>query len=630
MNEVIIIDYGSQYALLIKTSLRKLGVDGKVLAPDASPLQIGVPCGIILSGSPHSAYTEDAPKLSGYLEYLIFDKEVPCLAICYGMQIIAQHAAKGRYEAVKAGLCGEYGKEILQIAYPIHVLKGLKRQEQVWMSHGDVVALLPPNFQRLDPIKDRKNPQDYPPKAIMHITKPIFGLQFHPEVTHTPCGMKIFQNFLEICKAKPNWDREKEFETLKKQSAEKIGGKHVLAFISAGNDSSVLAYFLRQIVPQDRLHFCYVRGLGPDEDLEKIELIGGNFHIVDARKRIYKELKGIVDPEQKRKAIAQMYSQITKEEIARIAVKVRDMQEGLIVAQGTIWPDMVESGHALSLGKSGGSAKIKTHHNTELKKILLQLGLSDHDILEPLLSLFKPDVRELGKILGVPERLTAQHPWPGPGYGIRFIGCQSDHMPEEKLWHDALICEDEMQKICADFGYRAWALPIKSTGVQGDARTYAYAACLIGPYKRMPLLELATQIPNRFKGKISRVLHVLAPKDTASLLALGLKTDYFRPKTRKMLQTVTEKIFIRNLRFANLYQEVSQAFIGITPLSFDAKGYTAIIRAVDTQDFMTASCHWLPEPFLRQTAQEILAKIPEIQLVLCDLTSKPPGTIEWE
>lgn len=613
MKKMIIINYGSQYTRNIKKRLRKLGVEAEIYPPYASSEELGEPAGIILSGSPWSIYAEGAPRISEPLARLIFGKNTPTLGLCYGMDLIAEYAARDCYkvDVIKAGECGEYGQDTLEISHAIGVLKGFGRFEQVWMSHGDQLILLPPGFQRLDPIREEKKSGNYYPiKALMHNRKPIFGLQFHPEVKETLNGRKIFENFLEICGAEKNWSLAQELEKIKAETIAKIGDKHVFAAVSTGVDSGTMAYLLQQIASPDRLHFLYIRAVGADkDDLEKINLIGrSQFDIVNARQKVFAATKNLTDPEKKRQAFSKLYKQIIERWLEQKVADLGLKKENCLIAQGTLWPDMVESRSAESGTQTD---KIKTHHNVGIFK----------DILEPFAYLFKDEVRAFGRKIGVPERILTQHPWPGPGYLVRFISCND---PPFSL-------NEEVQKMCGEYGYNGAVLPLRGTGVQGDARTYCYTAALVGPYKRASLLNLATQIPNKFRGKISRVVYVVAaPRDTTSLIALGFRKDCFRAKTRKLLEAVNEKILIPNLRLANLYHQISQAFIVVAPLSFTSRGYTAIIRAVDTEDFMTCTPHWLPEPFLRQTAEAILAKIPEIELVLCDLTSKPPGTIEWE
>lgn len=635
MKRVVIVDYGSQYTPLLLSRLREQGHDGKIVQPDAPASKFKNAVGLILSGSPYSVYEEGAPQLSRVLARLIFKKDMPTLAICFGMQLLCQYAAKGSWDAVEPRKVteeeddevGEYGKTTLEISHPIGVLETLAKHETVWMSHGDFVVRLPPNSHRLDPIKDKEHPEDYPPMTINIIGKPIFCLQFHPEVSHTPSGKKIIENFLRICGAEKNWDAGLQLEQMEINTLIQIAERHVFAFVSGGNDSSVLARFLKKIVPEDRLHFYYVRGLGPDEDLEKIKIIGG-VHIVDARRKIYRVLKGVIDPEEKRQIIGKLFADIFKREAEELAETLGCNVGDLLLAQGTIHPDIIESG-------PGHTAKIKSHHNTVLQELL-----GAENILEPFANLFKPNVREVGRILNVDGRLIGQHPSPGPGYAVRFIcydGGREPPLPielvhsepRERKFLEAMSCERELQKLCEESGYKGWVLPLKSKGVQGDQSSYCYTAGIIGPHERKPLLELARTIPNRFKGKINRVVYMVAPDYATSLWLVSLKRDYFRAKTRDITDRAN-KIFIESLRIANLYPLISQAFVAISTLSFNRLGYSAIIRAVDTEDYMTASPHWLPWSFLEKAASDIMRKVPEIQIVFYDLTSKPPGTIEWE
>jgi len=625
MKNIVIINYGSQYTQLIKARLRQLNYDAEILQPNATYRELNSPAGIILSGGPHSVYEEGAPRISEDLANLIFEKETPTLAICYGLQAIAFYAAKGRYETVRKGeVGGEYGGTTLKTSHNLGVLKGLSNKETVWMSHEDEVFCLPPNFELL------ASTQNCRLAAVSHITKPIFGLQFHPEVSHTICGKRILKNFLNICAVEPNWDSSQELQRIKQAALAHIGNKNIFAFISTGNDSSVLAKFLQEIVPPDRLRFCYVRGLSDyDEDLEKIELIGGNFTVVDARQKFLRALRGVVDPEEKRKIIGGIFFEIWQEFItATIYDKVfgvnmsqiwRKYGVNYLLAQGTIYPDIIEQ------GGSCHADLIKTHHN-RVREIqdLLKVG----GVIEPFNNLFKEDVRRIGKLLSVPDRLIRQHPSPGPGYAVRFLCSDYYLAPKDELYFQAISCECEIQKTSEALGYTASVLPIKSKGVQGDQGTYAYTVGIIGEYNRETLLSIATEIPNKFKGKINRVVYLIAPKDAPSLQFARIKRDYFRAKTRDLVD-MTNKIFIKNLRLANLYSQISQAFAVVCPLGFNS-GYSVILRAVDTVDFMTASPHWLPELFLEQVADQIMAKIPEIELVFYDLTSKPPGTIEWE
>lgn len=617
MAQIKIIDYGSQYTHLIKSRLRELGHDAKILPPDANSSLLRNAAGIVLSGGPYSVYEQGAPQLSNALARLIFEKEIPTLGICYGMQAIAQHAARKYYPAVEKRKIdgkevGEYGKTLLNISCAVGVLKGLKKREVVWMSHGDSVVRLPPDFQRLDPIKDRSQPENYPPLAMSHITKPIFGLQFHPEVSHTLSGQTILRNFLEICGAEQNWNPKKALARISREAKKQISGRHVFGFISGGNDSSVLALLLKQIVPKDRLHLFYVRGLGDNEDLKKIKQIG-NVAVIDARNKFYKALKGLIDPEEKRKAIGEVFEKVFRQKVKVLAVSLGCNVEDLVLAQGTIYPDVIES------GGSRHADKIKSHHN------LMISG----EIVEPFRALFKPDIRKIGRMLGINEELISQHPFPGPGYAVRFL-CSDDYiMPHNKEFREAVDSEWELMDICRLYGYRGAILPVKSKGVGGDKASYLYTAVISGNYDWPLLTYTASLLPERLRGKINRVLFLVHPANLSNLCAFGLHKDYFRKETRDILAKANG-ILINGLKEATMYKYIGQAFVVLAPLSFDMQGYSAIIRAVNTDDFMTASPYLFPQEFIENIARRIMESVSEVQAVFYDLSTKPPGTIEWE
>lgn len=616
MKRVVIIDYGSQYTHLIKYRFRELGHDALILPPDTPARSLKNAAGLVLSGGPKSVYEEGAPQLSRALTRLIFEKEVPTLAICYGMQLIAEHASKKYYSAVEAGVGGEYGRGKLKISHSIGVLRDVEGTQTVWMSHGDTVICLPPDFHRI------ARTQNCPYSVIQNILKPIFCLQFHPEVSHTKPGKKILANFLEICGAGQNWDAEEELKKITRKTKRQVGGRHVFGFISGGNDSSVLALFLKRVLPQSHLHLFYVRGLGDDEDLGKTRLIG-DVHVIDARNRFYKALEGLIDPEEKRRAIGETFEKVFKRRAKSLAASLGCSIDDLLLAQGTIYPDVIESGGpASSYDGQGGSQhadRIKSHHN------LMISG----EVLEPFRNLFKPDIRKIGRMLGVDERLIAQHPFPGPGYAIRFLCSSTYIMPHNEEFRDAVEAEHELMDIAKAYGYSGAVLPIKSKGVQGDRASYCYTAAISGPYDKTLLLYVASLIPERLKGRVNRVLYIVRPNNKPDLWGLGLCNDYFREETNEMTADANQ-VLIENLRAHGMYGLISQAFVVLAPLSFDLSGYSAIIRTVDTEDYMTASPHFLPQNLLEKVAEEIIQKVPAVQAVFYDLSTKPPGTIEWE
>lgn len=606
MKHIVIIDYGSQYTHLIKSRLRELGCDAKILPPDAALSSLKNLAGIVLSGGPNSVYEKGAPQLSEALASLIFKKEVPTLAICYGMQLIAEYASKKYYSSVEAGTGGEYGEGRLKISHSLGVLKNIQGTQTVWMSHGDSVLRLPPDFEQL------ARTANCPFAAIKHIIKPIFCVQFHPEVSHTKPGKKILENFLEITGVEQNWDPKKELAGITRETKKQVGKRHIFGFISGGNDSSVLALFLKRIIPKERLHLFYVQGLGDEEDLLKIKLIG-DVQVIDAKNRFYKALKELVDPEEKRKAIGETFEKVFRRRAKSLAKSLGITSDDLVLAQGTIYPDVIES------GKTKHSEQIKSHHN------LMISG----EVLEPFRGLFKPDIRKMGRLMGIDERLISQHPFPGPGYAVRFL-CSDDYiMPHNEQFRDAVSSEQKLSGILKHYGFQGAILPLRSKGVQGDKSSYLYSVLISGPYDWELMKYVSRLVPERLKGKVNRVLYLIGHNNTINLRAFGLHKDYFRKETRDKV-ALSNKILIDNLRKSNMYNLISQAFVVLAPLSTDIGKYSAIIRTVDSSDFMTASAHFLPQKFIEKVADEIMQIIPEVQTVFYDMTTKPPGTIEWE
>ena len=623
MTNIAIVDYGSQYTHLIECRLRELGYNSDVVMPDECFDKLLNYKALILSGGPRSVFEKDAPQLSQALSTLIFEKEIPTLAICYGMQLLCQHLAnKSGYDSVKKSDTGkaggksssEYGKTVLKISCQEKILEGVPSGEVVWMSHGDYVYALPPNSHSLASTDNLRN------AAVALINHSVYCLQFHPEVSQTKNGSKIIQNFIAICQISPDWDSRQHLQAIKEDTLKRVQNKHIIAFISGGNDSSVLAEFLKSVIPAERLHFFYVQGLDPATSIQNIRLLDPGITIVNASRKFFTRLKEVYNPEEKRVIIGKIFVEIWEEETRKLARKLNIKERNFILAQGTIYPDVIES------GGSKHADIIKSHHN-RIREVqeLIKVGA----VIEPFSDLFKGDVREIGRILNLDRRLISQHPQPGPRDAIRVICSPARALPDDNLLDIAFSDEKDIQKFCGALGYSAWLIPIKSKGIQGDQSTYKYTVGLVGKYRREELLTLANAIPNQFSDTINRVVYVSSPADTTSLAFLGVRKCDFNPETKKIADHANS-ILVKSLHLANIYNSVSQAFAVVAPVSFDSNGYGVVIRAVETQDFMTASCYWLPERLLFSISKEIMKSIPEIQIVLYDLTSKPPGTIEWE
>ena len=510
--EVIpILDFGSQYAQLIARRVREKGVYSELVRPDISFDEIRKlnPKGIILSGGPSSVYEPNAPKC----DPRIFELNVPILGICYGMQLGAQ-VLGGQVKPAKAR---EYGRAKLTVSSTDALVHGLPKETTVWMSHGDLVHDLPDQFIAL------ATTPTCPYAAAKHRTRPFYGVQFHPEVTHTPRGDQIFQNFLyEICRCKGDWTMGNFVEHSVKLVRDQVGSGKVICGLSGGVDSSVVAALLHKAIGDQLVCIFVDNGLLRKNERELVEsTFRDHFKInlvtSDATENFLGELKGITDPQQKRKIIGREFIEAFKRE----AKSISDVR---FLAQGTLYPDVIESGH----GYAGTAANIKLHHN--VGGLPEQLGF---ELVEPLRELFKDEVRQVGEVLGLPEQIVWRHPFPGPGLAVRILG---DVTPER--------------------------------------------------------------------------LRVLRDAD---------------------------EIVLEELIAANLYRKTAQVFAVLLPIGTvgvmgDARSYDAVvaIRAVESQDFMTADWARIPFDVLATMSNRIINEVRGVNRVVYDISSKPPATIEWE
>ena len=398
---VPILDFGAQYAQLIARRVREKGVYSELVRPDipADELKARNPKGIILSGGPSSVYEPNAPKC----DPKIFDLGVPILGICYGMQLGSQILGG----QVKPAAAREFGRARLHINVPTDpFVHGLPNDTTVWMSHGDQVYDLPEDFIAL------ASTPTCPYAATRHRTRPFYGVQFHPEVTHTPRGEQIFHNFLyEVCKCAGTWTMGNFVEHAVRRVREQVGNAKVICGLSGGVDSSVVAALVHKAIG-DKLVCIFVdNGLLRKNERELVEsTFRDHFHIDlrthDAGEIFLRELKGVIDPQQKRRIIGKEFIEAFKREAESI-------DGAAFLAQGTLYPDVIESGH----GHAGATANIKLHHN--VGGLPEQLGF---ELVEPLRDLFKDEVRKVGEVLGLPEQIVWRHPFPGPGLSVRVIG----------------------------------------------------------------------------------------------------------------------------------------------------------------------------------------------------------------
>jgi GMP synthase (glutamine-hydrolysing) len=507
---IAVLDFGSQYTQLIARRIRQLGVLGEIFPCDVRPEVLGKePAGgLIFSGGPASVYAPGSPQL----DPRILEMGVPVLGICYGMQIMTKTLGGG---VVPSGHA-EYGPAKVEIDAASPLFKGLDSPQPVWMSHGDRVEALAPGFRAI------ASSPGSPFAAMERSDRRWYGVQFHPEVSHTPAGMQILRRFVfDICGSAEDWSMERFAEKAVSDIRARVGSGRVITAVSGGVDSTVTAVLVRRAVG-DQLHSIFIdNGLLREGEREEVlhryrEQLGLPVIVVDAASRFLGALRGVRDPEVKRKRIGETFIRVFEEEARRLG-KVD------FLAQGTLYPDVIES-----VSQKGPSATIKTHHNVGGLPESMQM-----ELIEPLRELFKDEVRALGAILGIDRGLLGRHPFPGPGLGVRVVG----EVTEEKiriLQRADRIFTDEIRSAgIYDRIWQAFAvlLPVRAVGVMGDERTYERAV---------------------------------------------------------------------------------------------------VLRAVTSEDAMTADWSRIPEPVLARVSARIVNEVRGVNRVLYDLTSKPPGTIEWE
>jgi GMP synthase (glutamine-hydrolysing) len=511
-DEVIpILDFGAQYAQLIARRVREKGVYSELVRFDisAADLKKMNPKGIILSGGPASVYEPNAPRCDPE----IFNLGVPILGICYGMQLGADILG-GHVKPAKAR---EFGRAKLHVVADDPLVRGLSGEITVWMSHGDQVHELPADFVALAATPT------CPYAAARHARRPFYGVQFHPEVTHTPRGEQIFQNFLyDICQCSGSWTMGNFIEQTVAAVRQQVGSAKVICGLSGGVDSSVVAALLHKAIGDQLVCIFVDNGLLRKNERQLVEsTFRDHFKIQlitnDASAQFLAALAGVTDPQQKRKVIGREFIEAFKR-------SAKSIPGAKFLAQGTLYPDVIESGH----GYAGTSANIKLHHN--VGGLPEELGF---ELVEPLRDLFKDEVRQVGEVLGMPETIVWRHPFPGPGLGVRIIG---EITPER--------------------------------------------------------------------------LRILRDAD---------------------------EVVLEELIAANLYRKTAQVFAVLLPISTvgvmgDARSYDSVvaIRAVESQDFMTADWARIPFDILANMSNRIINEVRGVNRVVYDISSKPPATIEWE
>jgi GMP synthase (glutamine-hydrolysing) len=515
---VVVLDYGGQYSQLIARRIRDCGVFSELLAHHVPIEEIVArkPKGIVLSGGPASVYAEGAPRLDPELLSL----GVPVMGICYGMQLLV-HSLGGRVEQAEVG---EFGRSQLLVGEGGTLMRGLPAEQTCWMSHRDTVYEAPPGFTAL------ASSSGSPVAAIENRARAIFGIQFHPEVVHTPYGQEILTRFLtHACACELSWSAAGIVEEQVRRIREQVGDGNVICGLSGGVDSSVAALLVHCAVGEQLTCVFVDHGLmRKDEGEQVIRTFRDTLKVplvaVDAEQRFLQKLRGVVEPEAKRKIIGEEFIRVFEQEASRLAAAGAGAHaEARFLVQGTLYSDVIESGGGT------GAATIKSHHNVGGLPADLRF-----ELVEPLRALFKDEVRKVGEQLGLPEKLVWRQPFPGPGLAIRVVGGEAtkerldvlreaDHILQEEI-RAAGLYRELWQSFCV--------LPdVRTVGVQGDERSY---------------------------------------------------------------------------------------------------GYVVVVRAVTSDDAMTADWARLPYELLEKIASRMINELREVNRVVLDITSKPPGTIEWE
>ncbi len=560
---------------MIARKVRDLGVYAEVRASETPAEELAGARGLIISGGPSSVYDPGSPTVDPH----IFSRGQAVLGICYGQQVMA-HLLGGE---VERGEKGEYGMAVLDLAASDDPLfAGLEGRQQIWMNHRDVVGALPEGFQLVG------RTATCGVAAMAAPARRLYAVQFHPEVVHTARGRDYLSNFVfRVCHCRQDWDPRGRVAQIEREIRQSVGGRNVFFFVSGGVDSTVAFALAKRALGPGRVRGVYVdTGLmreGETDFVRRMEDVA----VEEAAGQFLAALDSVTDPERKRHIIGEEFVRVEE----RVIESRRLLDEKWILGQGTIYPDTIESGGAAK------ASVIKTHHN---RVAGIQTLIESGRIVEPLKSLYKDEVREVGRQLGLPEELLERHPFPGPGLAIRCLCSEFDAPVRATV--------------------DGWILPVSTVGVQGDARSYAAVLALDAPD-----WDRATELVNRLRG----VNRVVAPVSLRAPLAeMRVRSCAITPPRLALLRHADA--LVRRLSHESGYdRQVWQFPVILIPLGTAGAPESVVLRPVDSVDGMTAQSVPMDQALRERICAELMA-IKDVAGVFYDLTHKPPGTIEWE
>ena len=599
---IAVLDFGSQYAHLIAKRIRHLGAYTKIFSPSVNEKLLRKAKGIILSGGPSSVYSSDIPSFNPKL----LASDLPILGLCYGHQLIAKQFGGTITNTGK----GEFGKAVLEQTSDFPLWQNVSFPNRVWMSHKDSVTKCPPDFE-VTGVTDSGCVA-----AMKHRNRPIYTLQFHPEVNDSKQGQIMLENFVNTCDVSSRWTMENFIEETTERLRKEVGGRKVLMFISGGVDSSVAFAMLNKTLGKDQMLGLYInngfmRKNESTEIIERYQQIGyKNIESRDYSSFFLDAVFNQVDPQIKRHKIGATFIQMRD----RFLNELNLLESEWMLGQGTLYPDIIESGGAEH------AEVIKSHHNRVQEVLEL---LSTGKVVEPLKDLYKDEVRQVGTLLGLPDSIVWRHPFPGPGLSINVLCARGDELFPE-LEKTAL----EVSACLKDSNCESQILPVRSVGVQGDQRTYTPPAALRNAPRDWDWLEKeATRLTNEVRN-INRVVLQLGSNSRDYEESFKIR-EAFCSSDRLDLLREADFMVTQILEENGLMREIFQLLVILLPISKNGKEDCLVLRPVVSEDVMTAQFARIDWNLLDPLVESLIG-LAGIETVFYDITHKPPGTFGWE